>query len=178
VRQRPGLAHHGRAGGYGQQICAERFELPVEFDLAESWLPKAVIMDTDPDSELAFLTRQGPVAITCEIDAKPAGNIGFLRVWIADASDDSPRQILDAFMAEAGDIEEPEYLEAKAGEFAAAEVSYLTSSELFDESKKERALAVSTPNGVVVLHLGGLDTEEHEAMLPAYELAKQSMRSA
>ncbi len=34
---------------------------------------------------------------------------------------------------------------------------------------------MSTPKGVVVLALGGLDTGEHEQMLPAYQLAKQSL---
>ena len=44
-------------------------------------------------------------------------------------------------------------------------------------SKEQRALAVTTKRGPVVLHLGGLDTEEHRAMLPAYELAKRTLRA-
>lgn len=53
---------------------------------------------------------------------------------------------------------------------------YETYSKLLDESKREHALAVITPSGAVVLHLGGMDTNEHKEMLPAYELAKQSLR--
>jgi len=41
-----------------------------------------------------------------------------------------------------------------------------------------RPSRVSTADGPVVLHLGGMDTAEHTAMLPAYELAKQTLRTA
>ncbi|KOV56159.1 hypothetical protein ADK64_41460 [Streptomyces sp. MMG1121] len=51
-------------------------------------------------------------------------------------------------------------------------------SKLLEETKKETALAVSTPDGPVVLHLGGMDMEEHEAMRPAYELARQTLELA
>ncbi|MFD5348217.1 lipoprotein [Streptomyces anulatus] len=36
--------------------------------------------------------------------------------------------------------------------------------------------AVATPDGPVVVHLGGMDTEEHTAMLPAFELAKKTLK--
>lgn len=58
------------------------------------------------------------------------------------------------------------------------EVEYLYSSELLDETKKESAFAVTTADGPVVVHLGGLDTEEHEEMLPAYDLARRTLRTA
>lgn len=152
--------------------------LPVTFDLAADWKPKAVTVD--PDSELGeAFAKQGPVTLVCEIDAKPAGNIGYLRVWKGDASDSTPRQVLEAFMADAENAEDTgkiTYKEIKAGAVPATEVGYTVSSELLDEPKTERAFALTTPDGPVVVHLGGLDSQEHQEMLPAYELAKKTVR--
>ncbi|MGW5275412.1 lipoprotein [Streptomyces sp. NPDC004044] len=159
----------GSVGGSGS-ACA----LPVTFDLAASWKPAAV--QVVEDDALSDLGKQGPVTLVCEIDAKPAGNIGFLRVWTGDRTDGTPRQVLKAFLAADPNATEATYTDVKAGSLTAAEVGYTVSSELLDEPKKERAFAVSTPSGPVVVHLGGLDSQEHEEMLPAYELAKRSVR--
>ncbi|WP_326817252.1 MULTISPECIES: lipoprotein [unclassified Streptomyces] len=159
----------GSVGGSGS-ACA----LPVTFDLAASWKPEAV--QVIEDDALSDLGKQGPVTLVCEIDAKPAGNIGFLRVWTGDRTDDTPRQVLKAFLAADPNAAEATYTDVKAGSLTAAEVGYTVSSELLDEPKKERAFAVPTPSGPVVVHLGGLDSQEHEEMLPAYELAKKSVR--
>ena len=151
--------------------------MPVTFDLAADWKPDPV--ENDTDDEFSALFDQGPVSLVCEIDAKPAGHIGFLRVWIgADAGDDT-RRALEAFVADgAKDRKDEAYRETKAGKFAATEVTYLNTNEFLDEPKKERAFAVSTPEGVVVVDLGGFDSEEHEQMLPAYELARKTLRSS
>ncbi|MFE7403558.1 lipoprotein [Streptomyces sp. NPDC057557] len=163
-------ARGGTVGGSGS-ACP----LPVTFDLAASWKPKAV--DVDPDSELgAALGVQGQVTMVCEIDAKPAGNIGYLRVWQGKKSDRTPRQVLEAFIADEDGAGKVTYTGTTAGDLAAAEVGYTVRSKLLDELKKERAFAVTTPDGPVVVHLGGMDSEEHEAMLPAYELARKSLR--
>ncbi|MFE4796346.1 lipoprotein [Streptomyces sp. NPDC056708] len=165
-------AEGGTVGGSGS-ACP----LPVTFDLAASWKPKAV--SVDPDSELgAALGVQGRLTMVCEIDAKPAGNIGYLRVWQGEKSGRTPRQVLEAFIADEDGAGKITYTGtgAGAGDMPATEADYTVSSELLDEPKKERAFAVSTPDGPVVVHLGGLDSQEHEAMLPAYELAKKSVR--
>ncbi|MFI9627090.1 lipoprotein [Streptomyces sp. NPDC052042] len=163
-------AEGGTVGGPGS-ACS----LPVVFTLAESWKPKAV--HVDPNSELgAALGVQGGVTMVCEIDAKPAGHIGYLRVWRGEKSDRTPRQVLEAFTADESGAGKLAYAEVKAGDLTATEVGYTVDGELLDGPKRERAFAVSAPNGPVVIHLGGLDTQEHEAMLPAYELAKQSLR--
>ncbi|WP_308313099.1 lipoprotein [Streptomyces sp. ISL-1] len=165
----PAAAKGGTVGGAGSP-CA----LPVSFDLAAGWKPQAVKDDTE-----FGLTRQGPVTLVCEIDAKPTGNIGFLRIWTGGRSGDDPRKALEAFVAEeAKDRDKVAYAGTKAGEYAATEVTYLNTNEFLDAPKKERAFAFTTPKGVVVVHLGGLDNEEHEGMLPAYELAKKSVRGA
>ncbi|MFD9602193.1 lipoprotein [Streptomyces sp. NPDC057908] len=163
-------AEGGTVGGSGS-ACP----LPVTFDLAASWKPKAV--SVDPDSELgAALGVQGRLTMVCEIDAKPAGNIGYLRVWQGEKSGRTPRQVLEAFIADEDGAGKITYTGTGAGDMPATEADYTVSSELLDEPKKERAFAVSTPDGPVVVHLGGLDSREHEAMLPAYELAKKSVR--
>jgi hypothetical protein len=165
----PAAAKGGTVGGTGS-ACA----LPVSFDLAAGWKPEAVKIDP----ALGEL-KQGPVTLVCEIDAKPAGNIGFIRVWTGGVGGDDPRKALEAFVAEeAKSRDKVAYTQTKAGQYAAAEVTYLNTDEFLDAPKEERALAFTTGKGVVVVHLGGMDSEEHEAMLPAYELAKKSVRSA
>ncbi|MEU3276098.1 lipoprotein [Streptomyces antibioticus] len=172
-----GVAKRGASVGADGSAC----ELPVTFDTAEFWKPKAVdaAAATEEGGDLgeladAFL-RQGPVTVACEIDAKPAGKIGFLRVYTGEAGDAEPRAVLEEFVAAAEDVSGATYRSVEAGEVSATEVEYQTTSELLEETKKERALAVGTPEGTVILHLGGMDTQEHEAMLPAYELAKKTL---
>ncbi|MFK4268076.1 lipoprotein [Streptomyces milbemycinicus] len=171
-------AASGELGGR-DTACA----LPVRFSLAKSWKPEAVKELAGADPELgSTLLSQGPVTLVCEIDAKPAGHIGFLRVWTGDkgkaAAGSEPRQLLKAFMAGEKGVRDARYSDVKAGDLPAAEISYILDNPDLDESKRERALAVVTPKGGVVLHLGGLDSDEHDAMLPAYELAKQTMAGA
>ncbi|MFI6014179.1 lipoprotein [Streptomyces sp. NPDC051243] len=168
-------------------------ELPVAFDIAEDWEAEAIDAgaagekaadgaSADPEeAELAqeiadAILRQGPVAAACEVDAKPAGNIGFLRVWTGKPGDDDPRAVLEAFVAAENDTSKARYSAFKAGGLSGAEVKYLFTSKLLEETKEESALAVVTERGPVVIHLGGMDTEEHREMLPAYELAKRTLR--
>lgn len=142
--------------------------LPVSFDLAANWKPEAV------EAELT----QGTVRLVCEIDAKPAGNIGFIRVWAGGMGGDDARTALEAFVtAEAKTRDKVVYKEIKAGGLAVTEVTYLNTDESLDGPKEEHAFAVKNGPGVVLVHLGGLDSEEHKQMLPAYELAKKSLRA-
>ncbi|MEU0206240.1 lipoprotein [Streptomyces canus] len=143
-------------------------ELPVTFDIAKSWKAEAV------EAPLS----QGPVSLACEIDAKPAGNIGFLRVWAGKSGDADTRAVLEAFVDAEDGVTKEKYRTFRSGGVSGVEVEYLYSSELLDETKKESAFAVTTADGPVVVHLGGLDTEEHEEMLPAYDLARRTLRTA
>ncbi|MFI1439765.1 lipoprotein [Streptomyces fructofermentans] len=148
--------------------------LPVAFDLAAGWKAEPVASGED---ELGLL-EQGTVTLVCEVDAKPAGHIGFLRVWKGGEKGEDARTALKAFVEDEADKRGDEkYSDLTLDGLAAAEVSYVNTSALVDEPKRERALAVATPKGVVVLHLGGLDTEEHDDMLPAYLLARKSLKS-
>ncbi|MFB7606743.1 lipoprotein [Streptomyces gardneri] len=155
-------------GGPGT-ACA----LPVSFALAEKWKAEAV---EDPENpEFAALTRQGPATVRCEVDAKPAGHIGYLRVWTAGKG--PARAALEGFMKAEEKATAVTYRETKAGALPATEVTYTVANELVGDPKDERAFAVSTPKGTVIVHLGGLDTAEHRAMLPAYELAKSTAKA-
>ncbi|MDH6589317.1 hypothetical protein M2161_008423 [Streptomyces sp. SAI-133] len=142
-------------------------ELPVAFDTAKSWRAEAV------EAPLS----QGPVTLACEIDAKPAGSIGFLRVWAGKAGDADARTVLEAFVAAEDGVSGEKYGAFTSGGLSGVEVEYLYASELLEETKKESAFAVTTADGPVVVHLGGLDTDEHEEMLPAYGLARRTLHT-
>jgi len=144
--------------------------LPVSFDLAQSWLAKPVAGDP-----AGGLGKQGDLTLRCEVDAKPAGHLGFLRVWAGGKAGDDPAKALDSFLAADRNLIDRQQRATKAGALSAAEVTYVRDNPAVGSRKRERALAVSTPKGVVVLALGGLDTGVHEQMLPAYQLAKQSL---
>lgn len=162
-------AKGGTVGGAGSGC-----ELPVTFDLAKDWKPKAV--EIDPDSDFAELAEQGPVTMACEIDAKPAGHVGFLRVWRAKATTVTPREALKGFVGADENASGAAYKEVTSGGQRLTEVTYTAHSDLMDEDRPAHAFALATPEGPVVVHLGGLDSDEHGGMLPAYELAKQSVR--
>ncbi|MFF8603632.1 lipoprotein [Streptomyces sp. NPDC015232] len=160
----------GTVGGPGSP-CA----LPVSFALAEGWEPEAVEPAADPD--LAALTRQGPATLRCEVDAKPAGHIGFLRVWTVPEG--RARAALDAFVTAEKGARGAVFSGVGAGPLPAVQTVYQVHAELTGGTKTERAFAVGTADGgVVIVHLGGLDTEEHEAMRPAYELARSTLRAS
>lgn len=159
-------------------------ELPVTFDIAEDWEAKPVdaaeaegSANSDEVAEaIADLLTQGPVTTVCEVDAKPAGHIGFLRVWTGEPGADDARTVLEGFVdAEEGNGQAT-YRPLEANGVPGAEAEYLYTNRLLEETKKERAFCVVTDRGPVVVVLGGLDTEEHEDMLPAYELAKRTLR--
>ncbi|MEU1279380.1 lipoprotein [Streptomyces sp. NPDC005805] len=153
--------------------------MPVTFDAAEGWQPKPLYTaESDPNGDFAELYQRGPVTLLCEIDAKPAGHVGFLRVWASGKAGEEPRAVLRAFLESGGEgIEDEKWSTFRTGSLTGVEVAYTGYSELLEESKKQRAFAVPVPSGVAVVDLGGMDDEEHEAMLPAYELARQTLRT-
>ncbi|MEU1086823.1 lipoprotein [Streptomyces sp. NPDC005576] len=171
----PGTEAKPAAKGGSVGATGSACELPVTFDLAAQWKPEAV--SVDPGSDFAVLGQQGPLTLVCEIDAKPAGNIGYLRVWQGEKSSASPRELLRAFVTAEKGVADVTYTDIRAGRSAGVEAAYTVTVDALDETKKERAFLVPTTKGPVVVHLGGADSSEHEAMLPAYELAKSSLRA-
>ncbi|MFD0151398.1 lipoprotein [Streptomyces sp. NPDC055721] len=165
----PSSAVAGASLGGPRTACA----LPVSFTLAEQWEPEAI---KDPENpEFAALMRQGPATVRCEADAKPAGHVGYLRVWTAEGKGPA-RATLEGFVKAEKGSSAAVYRETKAGALPATEVTYTVHNEVMEETKEERAFAVATPKGTVIVHLGGLDTAEHRAMLPAYELARTTLK--
>ncbi len=162
----PGGVVNGAVGAKGSGC-----ELPVTFSVAPKWKPKAVaVEDDDPLAELA---RRGPLRMACEIDAKPAGLTGFLRVWIDPATGGDARGALKALLT-GGKTRKVGYTPVKIGGRDGRELRYQSFSELMEEYTDRRAFAVPTPGGAVVVELSGLESDD-PAMQSAYEQAKSTL---
>ncbi|MFJ8230341.1 lipoprotein [Streptomyces sp. NPDC094448] len=168
-------------GGKGG-ICA----LPFAFDVAADW--KATPVKVAKGNELAeAFGMQGEAAILCELDARPSGNTGFIRFWEPVANGfanqtpntASARDALDDFVADSGleKLAKVKYREVKAGSQQAVEVSYEGYDDFWEETEKERHLAVVTPDGIIVIEVGAQDDTDHDALLPEYERIKETLRT-
>ncbi|NYF54517.1 lipoprotein [Micromonospora purpureochromogenes] len=135
--------------------------LPITFSVPPKWKVKAVTSGKD--------FQIGPAVPLCEIDAKPAGHIGFLRVWrIEGATPRTPQITLDKFIDDYGPARERQYRRTKAGPLDSFEASWAG-----DDGRK-RAILVSSLYGKILITLGASDYEELIPILPAYQLAKSS----
>ncbi|XVU26648.1 lipoprotein [Actinoplanes sp. CA-054009] len=157
--------------GDSVKACA----IPVSFPLAADWLAKPVRQSGGAGDGLL---TQGGATLACEIDAKPAGQIGFLRVWVGKRDVTEARPALESFLAADKGLTEISYRDLRVGDMPAVEVTYLRESPLEAAGKRERALAIQSPQGVAVVTLSGLDSDQYQAMLPAYALARDSVVSA
>ncbi|ONI75140.1 hypothetical protein ALI144C_41065 [Actinosynnema sp. ALI-1.44] len=162
----------GAAAG-GETIGADGSPcpLPVTFKLPDGW--KAQSVSTEGSDAFAI----GDVKLACELDAKPAGMVGFIRVFVGDTGKPS-EDVLKAFVATykgegPGDSAE-KYSAAKIGGADGSEVSYV-SHPIDGDGKKEAAFAVKPGARTILVHVGGLDNEEHESMLPGFKLVKESL---
>lgn len=156
-------AGDGPIGGDGS-ACP----LPVTFELPKGWKAQAV---TGTDFQM------GDVSLACELDAKPAGMIGFVRVFTGGTSAPAD-SVLRAFVNDykgkgEGDTQE-KYTSVKVGGTDGAEVEYINRSAS-GTSKRERAFVVRPGNTAVVVHVGGVDDEEHDSMLPSYQLIQKTV---
>ena len=133
--------------------------LPVAMDLPDKWKP----IKLDPG-----LFRQGGLDALCEIDAKPAGSIGFLRVFAGPATE--PRKALETFVAAQKGPRDVQYRETSVGKGSGAEATWTE-----EETGRRRAFAMSTPLKTIVMTAGSIDDSEYEQLLPAFLLAKQSL---
>jgi hypothetical protein len=143
--------------------------LPVTFSLPARWAAR-------PVGDAAGTTLGGS-RLRCEVDAKPAGNVGFLRVWAVDEGTGDVRAALEDFLAEHARVSEIEYRRVRRGPLDLAEATYVQADELGGGPNRQRALAAEVPgSGTVLLTFGGMDTSEFEAMFPAYQLATSTLR--
>jgi len=152
-------------------------ELPVHFTPETTW--KATALTQAIVDRMGPLGHQGPLTPACELDAKAAGHIGFLTVWSgtkgAAAPGGTSRALMKAFVAAENFQSNVSIRKVKAGGLPATEAAYTVTDLAAGEVRPERALAVMTEHGGVVIHLGGLNAGEHKAMLPAFELAKKTL---
>ncbi|MEU8663848.1 lipoprotein, partial [Actinoplanes philippinensis] len=166
----PAVAAGETVGGKGS-AC----ELPVSFQAAAGWKAKKV----EATGELAALAKVGDFTVVCEIDAKPAGNIGFLRVHVADGLSGAPAEHLQEFMKVAigkREASNTDIADVQIGGAQAAEGSWETLDKEYDIRSKYTAFALNTKKGIVVVQLAPLDTGEFTSMQPAYELARTTAR--
>ncbi|MFG2059235.1 lipoprotein [Micromonospora sp. NPDC048930] len=155
------VAPAAAAGEIGDKASPCPMELI--FSVPAKWRAKAVKNGRD-----AAIGRAVPV---CEIDAKPAGHLGFLRVWKADGRG-SQQEVMDKFLDVYGEATGRQYRRTKAGPLDSFEATFVGPT-----GTHERAILVSTIWGRFLLTLGGADDAEHQAMLPAYQLAKQTAKN-
>ena len=141
------------AGGRSAPAC----DLPVTFDIAAKWVPKPVAAEVAE----AF---GGPDRVACEVDAKPAGVLGFVRVYLATQAD--PRAALQARATGSTD-QRFRQITTPAG--VGWEIGYRAEETL------GRAFAVAAGAATVVVEWRGVDEDEHRAGLPAYVLARTSL---
>ncbi|WP_433788441.1 lipoprotein [Actinoplanes sp. CA-252034] len=152
-------------------------ELPFEFQAAADWKPKAI--DLKKMGELADLAKVGDFTVVCEIDAKPAGSIGFIRVHLADGLSGAPAEHLQEFMKVSigkREASNTDVTDVQIGAAQAAEASWETLDKEYDIRSKYTAFALNTKKGIAVVQLAPLDTGEYTSMQPAYELAKKTVK--
>jgi hypothetical protein len=135
-------------------------DLPVTFDIAAQWVAKPV--DADAAAEFG-----GPNRVACEVDAKPAGVIGYIRAYVATQTD--ARAALEAHLERSAQPSQQRFRQVTTPAGAGWEVGYR------DEESAARAFAVPAGTGTVVVEWRGLDDEEHSSGLPAYVLARTSI---
>jgi hypothetical protein len=177
--QQPSVSNAPEAAASGETIGAKgsACELPVSFQTAADW--KAKPIDVKALGELAALAKVGDFTVVCEVDAKPAGNIGFLRVHVAEGLSGAPAEHLQEFVKAAigkKEASNTEITDVQIGAAQAAEASWETLDKEYDLRSKYAAFAVDTKAGMVVVQLSPLDDGEFTGMQPAYELAKKTVK--
>lgn len=159
--------------------------LPVVFDRDQGWVPKRPrveeITDASVQESLASLTSPGPFDLACEL-ISPV-DLGALRVYTGPAAlaGRDPEALLETFVDahEEGAARDVAFapVTAESG-IALVEVTYERYDDLDEAYVPRHAFLAPGDDGVALFLLGGLDAEEHEGMLPAYELARRSVRLA
>ncbi|MGV9213669.1 lipoprotein [Micromonospora sp. RB23] len=145
-------------------------ELPITFSVPAGWKVTKV-------SGQAQLTV-GRSSLRCEIDAKPAGLVGFLRVWsINESLPSGGKNDAESFVAEYAKDPSAVYRRIKAGPLDSIEASYVE-ADLDGKPNPHRAVVVSAVEGDTLLTIGGMDADEFQSLLPGYQLAKGSIKPA
>jgi ABC-type phosphate transport system substrate-binding protein len=131
--------------------------LPVSISVADKWKPSAI---------------EGEPELLCEISARPAGSIGFLRIYHKRGTTDA-KAALTAYTAK------PQYSDIKLTDIKAGAVAGEEAAYTIDSSGTKTpglVFAVPVSDGTVVVSLDSLDEEIQQDNRPAYELAKSSLK--
>jgi len=131
--------------------------LPVSISVADKWKPSAI---------------EGEPELLCEISARPAGSIGFLRIYHKKGATDA-KAALTAYTAKPT-YSDVKLSDIKAGSVAGEEVSYTIDSS--GTKSPGLVFAVPVSDGTVLVSLDSLDDEIQQGNRPAYELAKSSLK--
>ena len=109
----------------------------------------------------------GGLDLVCELDGKPAGVLGIMRVFKGATGD--LRAIGARYVADwAPTATEVEYRDAKVGPADGVEISFRSLDHY------TRDFLVESGPTVYLVDWGGLDSDAHTAGLPAYVLARTS----
>ncbi|MFU8873019.1 lipoprotein [Micromonospora sp. SL4-19] len=143
-------------------------DLPITFSIPAGWRVKQIPAKAK--------LKVGRVTLSCEIDAKPAGLVGFLRVWTVDERlrTDAKTEVSD-FVTEYAQDDQATYRRTKAGPLDSVEASYVQQG-IDGKPNPQRAIAVRAILGDVVVTVGGMDAEEFQSLLPGFQLAKRSVK--
>lgn len=131
--------------------------LPVSISVADKWKPSAI---------------EGEPELLCEISARPAGSIGFLRIYHKKGTTDA-KAALTAYTAK------PQYSDVKLTDIKAGAVAGEEAAYAIDSSGTKTpglVFAVPVSDGTVVVSLDSLDEEIQRDNRPAYDLAKSSLK--
>ncbi|TDP98056.1 lipoprotein [Labedaea rhizosphaerae] len=134
--------------------------LPVTMTIAKGWKAAGVPAGTG---------SMGDAALACEVDAKPAGHLGFLRIYVT-GSPVEPKNLLKAVVAKSKQVNGEQYRESKPG----VELTYL--SDVGGDQVRSRAYAATVNGRTVLVVLDAFDSEEYDAMIGAYLLAQHTIR--
>ncbi|WP_430785545.1 lipoprotein [Actinoplanes sp. G11-F43] len=150
--------------------------MPLSFATAADWKPAPI--NVEELGEMAALAMVGDFAVLCEIDAKPAGNIGFIRVYLAKGLSGQPRDHLAAYL-EAGirgqEISGETYRDLRLGAQQGAELIWQSYDKGLDHKGKYAAFALNTRDGAVVVQLSPFGADEYDEMLGAFQLAETTL---